>query len=84
MTNDEIFQIMSKILTDYLRLNPGEVTRQSHVVNDLGADSLALVELGFKMMEAFDVGMIEPVDSLLTVGNLADHIATLKQSDETR
>lgn len=83
MNSDEIFQTMSQIFTDYLRLAPGEVTRESHVVNDLGADSLALVELGFKMMEAFDIGMIEPRDSLLEVGNLADHIASLKQSKAT-
>jgi acyl carrier protein len=79
MDSTEIFIKMSRILADYLRLPPEEVTRESHVVNDLGADSLALVELGFKFMEAFDVGMIEPVDNLLKVGNLADHIAALKQ-----
>ena len=77
--SDAILQKMSEILTDYLRLAPGEVTRTSHVVNDLGADSLALVELGFKMTEAFEIGLIEPRDDLLVVGNLADHIAGLKQ-----
>jgi acyl carrier protein len=77
MNSDEVFEKTARILSDYLRLDPGEVTRQSHVVNDLGADSLALVELGFKLMETFGIGMIEPVDSLLVVGNLADHIAVL-------
>ena len=79
MNSNDIFEQMAKILSDYLRLNPDEVTRESHVVNDLGADSLALVELGFKFMEAFGVGMIDPQDKLLIVGNLADHIAAEKQ-----
>ena len=77
MNSDDIFETMAQILSDYLRLSPGEVTRDSHVVNDLGADSLALVELGFKFMEAFGVGMIDPTDTLLIVGNLADHIADI-------
>ena len=68
---------MAEIMSDYLRLEANEVQRNSHVINDLGADSLALVELGFKFMEAFGVGMIDPTDSLLVVGNLADHIARL-------
>jgi acyl carrier protein len=80
MDSNKIFHKMSQILTAYLRLTPGEVTRASHVVNDLGADSLALVELGFKMTEAFDIGMVEPKEELLVVGNLADHIASLKQA----
>ena len=79
MNSTEIFTRMSEIMAEYLRLDAGEVTRESHVVNDLGADSLALVELGFKFMEAFGVGMIEPNEELMIVGNLADHIATLRQ-----
>lgn len=74
MNRDEIFERVSQILSSYLRLKPGEVTNASHVVNDLGADSLALVEIGFKFMEAFGIGMIDPVDSLMVVGNLVDHI----------
>ena len=73
MDSNEIFHKMSQILTAYLRLAPGEVTRASHVVKDL-------VELGFKMTEAFDIGMVEPKEELLVVGNLADHIASLKQA----
>jgi acyl carrier protein len=73
--NDAVFSRVSQILTDYLRLSEGEVTRESHAVADLGADSLALVELGFKFMEAFGIGMVEPRDALLIVGNLVDHIA---------
>jgi acyl carrier protein len=49
------------------------------VINELGADSLALVELGFKFMEAFGIPMVAPEDSLLLVGNLADHIFNQQQ-----
>ena len=74
MNREEVFQRLSQILTDYLRLKPGEVKPETHVVRELGAESLALVEMGFKFMEAFGIGMIDPVESLLIVSNLVDHI----------
>ena len=80
MNRDEVFENVSQILSAYLRLKPGEITEASHVVQDLGADSLALVELGFKFMEAFGIGMIDPVDSLLIMGNLVDHIVSQRQA----
>jgi acyl carrier protein len=60
-----------------LRLKTGEVKADSHVIDDLGADSLALVELGFKFMEAFGIGMIAPEEENLLVGNLVNYIHSL-------
>lgn len=76
MNREEVFIKVATILEDYLRLGPGEVKPTSHVVNELGADSLALVELGFKFMEAFGIGMIDTVEQLLVVDNLVTHIHT--------
>ena len=76
MNSQDVFEKVSTIMTEYLRLDEGEVTPESHAVSDLGADSLALVELGFKFMEAFGIGMIEPKDELLVIGNLVDHIVS--------
>jgi acyl carrier protein len=75
MQRQEVFANVSQLLTDYLRLQPGEVKETSHVVNDLGADSLALVELGFKFMETFHIGMLNPEGDNLIIGKLVDHIA---------
>ncbi len=80
MERQEVFTKVSALLTDYLRLQPGEVGEGSHVVNDLGADSLAMAELGFKFMDAFGIGMIAPDDQLLVVGKLVDHITTLTKA----
>ncbi len=74
MERAEVFAKVSQLLTDYLRLNPGEVTETSHVTNDLGADSLALVELGFKFMETFGIGMLTPDGDNMVVGPLVDAI----------
>ncbi len=80
MERQEVFTKVSALLTDYLRLKPGEVAEGSHVINDLGADSLAIAELGFKVMEAFGIGMIAAEDQHLVVGKLVDHITSLTQA----
>lgn len=74
MERQEVLTKVSALLTDYLRLQPGEVVETSHVVRDLGADSLAIVELGFKLMETFGIGMISAEDDGLVVGPLVDRI----------
>ena len=74
MDRAEVLAKVSQLLTDYLRLGPGEVTEASNVTNDLGADSLALVELGFKFMETFGIGMLTPDGDNMVVGSLVDCI----------
>lgn len=74
MTQSEIFARVASTLTEYLRLDQGEVTAQSHIINDLGADSLAMVELGFQFSEAFQIGMITPTEENMILQNLVEHI----------
>ena len=45
-----VYEKAHKIITDYLRLKPDELQPDSHIVDDMGADSLALVELGFQIL----------------------------------
>ncbi len=65
---------LASILTDYLRLDEGEISGRSDIVNDLGADSLALVELGFKFSDEFSIPMLNPDENLLIFDNLVNHI----------
>jgi acyl carrier protein len=80
MQRQEVFTKVSGLLTDFLRLKPGEVSEASHVVRDLGADSLAIVELGFKFMETFGIGMIAADDENLVVARLVDRIVELMKA----
>ncbi len=74
MNREEIFTKVSEIISEYLRLNDGELTPESHIINDLGADSLALVELGFKFSDDLGIGMLAPNEDLMIVDKLVDHI----------
>lgn len=81
MERTEVFAKVSALLTDYLRLTPREVTEASHVTRDLGADSLALVELGFKFMETFGIGMLTPDADNMVVGSLVDCIVEMMKKN---
>ncbi len=74
MNQEQIFSKISEILTDYLQLSPDEVQPKSHVMNDLGADSLALVEIGFLFSEAFGTPMMTPTDENMIIEKLAAEI----------
>lgn len=74
MTHDEIYQNVSQILIAYLRLDASEIAPDKHIVNDIGADSLAMVELGFKFSEAFGIGMMTPTDENMVITNLVAQI----------
>ena len=74
MNQEDIFNKIAELLTAYLRLNPDEVKRDSHIVNDLGADSLAMVELGFQFSEAFGIPMMTPTEENMVLENLVEQI----------
>lgn len=74
MNKEAVFTTVSEIVSDYLRLEDGELTPASHIINDLGADSLALVELGFKFSDSLGIGMLTPSEDIMIVENLVNHI----------
>ena len=79
--SDYIYQEAKKIITTYLRLKEDELQPDSHIVNDIGADSLALVELGFQISEKFGIPLLDTDDEKLIFKNLVSYIE--KNMDES-
>jgi len=52
---NEIFETLRSALATMLGLDPAEITMQSSLIEDLGAESLDLLDLTFQIEEAFDV-----------------------------
>ena len=65
-----------KIISEQLELDPNkELTESTSVVDDLGADSLEVIELIMKMEEEFGVEMPEEeTTKLKTVGDIVKAI----------
>ncbi len=65
-----------KLIAEKLDIDPVEVVPKAKFVDDLGADSLDLVELIMSMEEEFDIDISdEDADKMLTVQNVIDYLA---------
>ena len=78
MTPETIFKTMQDLIAEQFALDADEVTMDSSVVDDLGADSVDLVELVMAMEEEFDIGEIDEEDlqSLKTVGDCVRYLSS--------
>ncbi|MEE8430970.1 MAG: acyl carrier protein [Candidatus Desulfatibia sp.] len=66
---------VSKIIADKLSVDLDEVVPEASFVDDLGADSLDLVELIMSMEEEFDIDISdEEAEKMLTVKDAFDYI----------
>ena len=77
MSIEEIFQTMKELVAEQLAMEPAEVTMETSLEEDLGADSVDLVELVMAMEEEFEVGETQEEDlsTLKTVGDAVNYIA---------
>lgn len=67
---------LERIIADNLGCDVSEVTDNKSIVEDLGADSLSIVEIIMGIEEEFDLEIPdEDADSLTTVGILKQYIS---------
>jgi acyl carrier protein len=67
---------VKKIIAEKLSVDIAEVVPKASFVDDLGADSLDLVELIMSMEEEFDVDISdEDAEKILTVQDALDYVA---------
>jgi acyl carrier protein len=67
---------VKKIIADKLSVDIEEIVPEASFVDDLGADSLDLVELIMSMEEEFDIDIPdEDAEKLVTVKDVYDFIA---------
>ena len=73
---EEIFKTMQDLIAEQFAIDADEISMESSFVDDLGADSVDLVELVMAMEEEFDIGEIDEEDltSLKTVGDCVRYI----------
>lgn len=74
MDYNEIYEKTKALIVEYLRIDTSELKPDTNLVDDLCADSIALVELGFQFSETFNIPMIEAKPELFVVKDLVNHI----------
>ena len=78
MTMEEIFKTMQDLIAEQFAIDTDEISMESSFVDDLGADSVDLVELVMAMEEEFDIGEIDEEDltALKTVGDCVRYLSS--------
>lgn len=71
MSAEEIFKIMQTLVAEEFVMNPESVTMETSFEDDLGANSVDLVELAMAMEERFEIEEVpeEELAGLKTVGD---------------
>ncbi|HEY8391846.1 MAG TPA: acyl carrier protein [Capillibacterium sp.] len=72
---DKVFEKVREIVVEQLGVEEEEVTEKSSFVDDLGADSLDIVELIMAFEEAFELEIPdEDAEKITTVGDAVKYI----------
>lgn len=72
---DEIETKVIEIVSEQMGVDKGEITRDTHFINDLNADSLDTVELVMEFEDEFELSIPdEDAEKIQTVGQAIDYI----------
>lgn len=70
-----VFEKIKEIISDQLGIDPEEITMESSFVDDLGADSLDIVELIMALETEFDIEIPdEDAEKISIVGDVVNYI----------
>jgi len=73
--DEELFEKVKDVVAEQLNVEVADVNEDSSFVDDLGADSLDLVELVMALEDNFDMKIPdEDVESIKTVGDAITYI----------
>lgn len=70
-----VFEKVREILCDQLEIDPEDVTLDTNIVDDLGADSLDLVDFVMSLEDEFDKEIPdEDIEHIKTIGDIVSYI----------
>ena len=75
--NDDLFVKIREVVAEKLSVEEDEVTLESSFIDDLGADSLDLVEMIMALEEEFEIEIPDSdTEKLKTVGDVVNYITS--------
>ena len=75
MNTEEVFEKIKEIIVEQLGVAETSVTMEASFIDDLGADSLDIVELVMALEEEFDIEIPDAdAEKVVTGGDVVDYI----------
>lgn len=75
MSSEEVLEKVKSIIVEQLGVSESSVTMEASFIDDLGADSLDIVELVMALEEEFDIEIPdEDAEKVVTVEDVVEYI----------
>ena len=75
MSSEEVFEKVKEIIVEQLGVVENAVNMEASFIDDLGADSLDIVELIMALEEEFDLEIPDSdAEKVVTVGDVVDYL----------
>ena len=75
MNSEGVFEKVKGVIVEQLGVEEGAVTEEASFIDDLGADSLDIVELIMALEEEFDLEIPDAdAEKIVTVGDVVEYI----------
>ena len=75
MSSEEVFEKVKAIIVEQLQVNEEAVTQEASFIDDLGADSLDLVELIMALEEEFGIEIPDAdAEKVVSVADVVNYI----------
>ena len=75
MSTEEVFERVKGVIVEQLGVAENNVTMEASFIDDLGADSLDIVELIMALEEEFDTEIPDSdAEKIVTVGDVVEYI----------
>lgn len=75
MSSEEVFEKVKNIIVEQLGATESSVTMEASFIDDLGADSLDIVELIMALEEEFDIEIPDAdAEKVVSVGDVVEYI----------
>ena len=76
MSKEDLFFMIKENLVETLELDVDHVTLETNIVEDLGADSISLMEFTLALEDEFGIEISdEDAEHILTLGQVVDYVS---------
>ncbi|MBR2542876.1 acyl carrier protein [Pseudolactococcus raffinolactis] len=76
MSKEDLFAKIKENLVETLELDADNVTLETNIVEDLGADSISLMEFTLALEDEFGIEISdEDAEHILTLGQVVDYVS---------
>ena len=76
ISKEDLFSKIKENLVDTLELDADNVTLETNIVEDLGADSISLMEFTLALEDEFGIEISdEDAEHILTLGQVVDYVS---------